>query len=107
MKNEKESLIHTHSVWLNGHRYMIFNNRENGTVRHEIFFGTSNRKKSIEYQLYVFIYPKDHNMSEYGVHCNKGHAFDEYLKKLGQKKAMQFYGWSEDDFRKIFGKSYL
>lgn len=90
----------------NGHFYRWYNRRLPNTSRHEIFFG-SNRQKSIKYGLVVFIKPEDHNMSEYGVHGMKGHQFDEHLKQLGQKTAMDYYGWSEEDFIKIFGRSYL
>ena len=62
------------------HCYRYYSERLYGTVRHEIFFGTANRKKSIKYGLVVFIRPEDHNMSEYGVHNRKGHEFDMYLK---------------------------
>lgn len=29
------------------------------------------------------------------------------LKRWGQKRAMDYYIWSEDEFRQQFGKSYL
>lgn len=91
----------------NGHVYYYSNQRYEGTHRHEIFFGTANRKKSIKYGLVVFIRPEDHNMSEYGVHNRKGHEFDMYLKKLGQKRAMDEYTWTTDEFIEIFGRSYI
>ena len=91
----------------NGHLYTWASQRMNGLVRHEIFFGIANRKKSIEYGLVVFIKPEDHNMSSYGVHCINGHEFDAHLKRYGQYIAMQTYGWSKEEFRNIFGKSYI
>ncbi len=91
----------------NGHTYYYSNQRYEGTHRHEIFFGTANRKKSIKYGLVVFIRPEDHNMSEYGVHNRKGHEFNMHLKKLGQKRAMDEYGWTTSEFIDIFGKNYL
>ena len=91
----------------NCHIYYYSNQRYEGTHRHEIFFGTANRKKSIKYGLVVFIKPEDHNMSEYGVHNRKGHEFDMYLKKLGQERAMDEYAWTTEEFIDIFGKSYL
>ena len=78
--------------------------RFEGSHKHHIF-GASNRKKSEELGLYVFLTPVMHNMSDYGVHFNK--AFDLELKQIGQKAAMQTYGWSIDDFRREFGKNYL
>lgn len=95
------------SFFVHNHLYRFFNHRINGTARHEIFFGTANRKKSIKTGLVVFLKPEDHNMSEYGVHGRYGHDFDLYLKQTGQRKAMEYYKWSVDDFRKVFGKSYL
>ena len=91
----------------NGHLYKWASQRMNGLVRHEIFFGTANRQKSIEYGLVVFIRPEDHNMSSYGVHCINGHDFDAYFKKYGHHISMQTYGWNKEKFRNIFGKSYL
>lgn len=91
----------------NNHIYRWASQRMTGLVRHEIFFGTANRQKSIEYGLVVFIRPEDHNMSEYGVHNRKGHEFDMYLKKMGQERAMDEYKWTTDEFIDIFGKSYL
>jgi hypothetical protein len=76
-----------------------------GSHRHEVFFGTGNRQKSIKLGLIVFLTPEMHNMSDNGVHFNK--AFDYELKQIGQKAAMEKYNWSVDDFRKQFGRNYL
>lgn len=102
-----ESIMPNGMYQANGHIYYYSNQRYEGTHRHEVFFGTANRKKSIKYGLVVFIRPEDHNMSEYGVHNRKGHEFDMYLKKLGQERAMDEYAWTTDEFIDIFGKSYL
>lgn len=103
----KESIIPNGMYQANGHTYFYSNQRYEGTHRHEIFFGTANRKKSIKYGLVVFIKPEDHNMSEYGVHNRKGHEFDMYLKKLGQERAMDEYLWTTEEFIEIFGRSYI
>lgn len=103
----KESIMPNGMYQANGHTYFYSNQRYEGTHRHEIFFGTANRKKSIKYGLVVFIRPEDHNMSEYGVHNRKGHEFDMHLKKLGQERAMDEYAWTTDEFIEIFGKSYI
>ena len=79
-------------------------NRFNGAHRHEVFFG-ANRQKSIEYGLVVFLTPEMHNMSNKGVHFNR--EFDLQLKRIGQVAAMERYGWTVDEFRNIFGKSFL
>ena len=78
--------------------------RKPGLHRHEVFFG-GNRKKSIKYGLVVFLTPEMHNMSNAGVHFN--HDFDMELKRIGQKAAMEYYGWDLKQFREIFGKNYL
>lgn len=103
----KESIMPNGMYQANGHVYYYSNQRYEGTHRHEIFFGTANRKKSIKYGLVVFIRPEDHNMSEYGVHNRKGHEFDMHLKKLGQKRAMDEYAWTTEEFIEIFGRSYI
>ena len=73
--------------------------------RHEIFFGSGKRQLSIDYGLVVFLTPEMHNMSNNGVHFNR--AFDLELKRLGQQAAMEYYGWTTQEFIKIFGKNYL
>lgn len=73
--------------------------------RHEIFFGRKNRDKSIDDGLVVFLEPIDHNMSNYGVHYNK--SFDRELKELGQKRWMEYYNKSEEEFIERYGRSYL
>lgn len=104
---EHDSIVPSGTYVAHDHIYLWIPFRAEGTVRHEIFFGSANRKKSIKYKLYVFISPKDHNMSRYGVHNIDGHEFDMHLKKVGQVAAMKAYDWSIEDFRKVFGKSYL
>ena len=103
----EKCIIPAGMFYINNHLYKWADQRMNGLVRHEIFFGTANRQKSIEYGLVVFIRPEDHNMSSYGVHCINGHEFDAYLKQFGQYIAMKEYGWTKEDFIKLFGKSYL
>ena len=81
------------------------NKRKTGLVRHEVFFGTKNRQKSIEDGLVVFLTPELHNMSNYGVHFNP--SFDKELKKIGQKTWMEYYNKTEIDFISRYGRSYL
>lgn len=81
-----------------------FDEREPWLVRHEVFHGT-NRKKSIELGLYVFITPAAHNMANYGVHFNR--PFEKHLQEVSQRRAMDYYGWSLDDWMKIIGRNYL
>lgn len=72
---------------------------------HHIFFGTGLRKLSEKYGLKVWLRADLHNMSDRGVHFDK--KFDLQLKRMAQEKAMKHYGWSIEDFRKIFSRNYL
>lgn len=84
----------------------IYSTERHGNLhRHEIFYGTSNRKKSIRDGLVVFLSPAMHNMSDNGVHFNR--EFDIYLKQIGQKAWMDHYGKTVDDFIRDYGKNYL
>ena len=78
--------------------------RFEGSHRHEIF-GAFNRQKSIEDGLVIFLRPEDHNMSERGIHKNR--EFDLYAKRKAQLRWMEFYGKTEEQFRKRYGKSWL
>lgn len=78
--------------------------RFSGSHRHEVFYGPY-RQKSIRLGLVVFLTPEMHNASGAGVHFNRD--FCDYLKRLGQRAAMNRYGWSTDDFIREFGKNYL
>jgi hypothetical protein len=81
--------------------------RFNGSARHEVYFGTKYRQKSIKLGLIVFITPEQHNVGLYGVHCRYGHDFDIELKKIGQKAYMDYYDKTIDEFIKEFGRSYI
>ena len=78
--------------------------RFEGSHRHEVF-GAYNRQKSIEDGLVIFLRPEDHNMSERGIHANR--EFDLYAKRKAQLRWMEFYGKTEEQFRKRYGKSWL
>lgn len=69
--------------------------------RHEIYNGP-NRQKSKAYGLWAWICPKCHTR----ISQENGHE-RMLLKEVSQNKAMQYYGWNTDDFRKRFGKNYL
>ena len=72
---------------------------------HHIFNNYANRKLSEKYGLKVWLCHYCHNERPNGVHHNAERM--RYLKATGQKKAMEHYGWTVDEFRKIFGKNYL
>ena len=70
---------------------------------HHVIYGTANRKQSDKYGLVVPLC-QEHHTGQTGVHFNK--KFDLFLKKEAQRKYEQKYG-NREDFRRIFGKSYL
>ena len=71
--------------------------------KHHIFFGSANRKQSEKYGCWVYLCAKHHNMSNDGVHFNKER--DTYLKQKCQEVFEK--NESREEFRRIFGKSYL
>jgi hypothetical protein len=68
---------------------------------HEIF-GGKNRQLSIKYGLQVRLC-YEHHQGRYGPHHNK--VINDKLKREGQMKFEETH--SREDFRRIFGKSYL
>ena len=69
-------------------------------------FGGANRKLSEKYGLKVYIHHhKCHIFGKNSVHQNA--EINNTLKAKAQQVAMEHYGWTVEDFRKIFGKSYL
>lgn len=73
--------------------------------KHHVF-GASNRSKSEEYGLTIYLHhSKCHICGCASVHQNA--AVNKAVKKIVQKKAMVHYGWTENEFISIFGKSYL
>lgn len=71
---------------------------------HHIFYGSGNRRLSEKYGLKIWLTAELHT-GDRGVHFNK--ALDLKLKEMSQRKAMEYYGWSVQDFIRLFGKSYL
>lgn len=73
--------------------------------RHHLL-GGAYRKKSEKYGLVVYLcHDKCHCFGGYAVHKNAKTM--QQLRRYGQLKAMKEQGWTEDDFRREFGKSYL
>lgn len=71
---------------------------------HHVFPGRSNRKLSEKYGMKVYLCGYHHNLSNEGVHNNK--ELDNQLKVMAQEVFEKECG-SREDFRSIFGKSYL
>ncbi len=70
---------------------------------HEVFFGTANRKKSIEWGCCVPLTAEMHNMSSKGVHNNW--VLDLKLKQEMQRAFEKKYG--HEKFMEVFRKNYL
>lgn len=68
-------------------------------------FGGANRKISEKYGLKVKLCHYCHNEPPFGVHHNAERMLE--LRKQIQQLAMQYYGWSEEEFIEKFGRSYL
>jgi hypothetical protein len=69
-------------------------------------FGGANRNKSERYGLKVYIHHnKCHIFGENSAHKNA--KVDKALKRIAQKRAMKYYGWTIEQFRDIFGKNYI
>lgn len=71
---------------------------------HHVFEG-ARRNASEKYGLKVKLCAFHHRISSNSVHLCR--AMEKDLKKWAQRKAMQHYGWSVEDFIKNIGKNYL
>lgn len=69
--------------------------------RHEIY-GNAYRDKSKEFGLWVWLCQECHHEVHF-VHAEQ----KMWLREQGQIQAQKHYGWSENEFRVKFGKSYL
>lgn len=72
---------------------------------HHVFGGNPNRKLSEQYGLKVWLCHDHHNEPPNGVHFNA--ELRQRLQAKAQRKAMEHYGWTEDQFRAVFGKNYI
>lgn len=78
----------------------------NNIELHEVFFGTSNRKISIEDGLVIPLCKEFHHAGNLkGIHKN----IDLNLKwkKIAQEKWQEYYKRTTKDFIKRYGKSFL
>lgn len=73
---------------------------------HHIYFGIANRSKSEKYGLKVHLCGnRCHRLGKESVHKNIKVCRE--LQAHAQRIAMKHYGWSVEQFRAIFGKSYI
>lgn len=89
IQNNKECYFCGSTEWLEEHH----------------IFGSSNRKISEKYGLKVYLCHYCHNEPPFGVHFNQERNL--YLKKIGQEAFIEKYNKTIEEFRKIFGKSYI
>ncbi len=75
-----------------------------GLEGHHIF-GAANRRISERYGLKVYLCHYCHNEPPYGVHHNAERMYK--LQQEGQKAFMEYYHKTKEEFREIFGKSYI
>ena len=70
---------------------------------HEVYYGTANRKKSIENGFCVGLCGKHHNLSKEGVHFNK--RLDLQLKQAYEIAYLRDH--TMEEFIALIGKNYL
>ena len=73
---------------------------------HHIMFGVKNRSKAEQDGLKVWLC-YDHHEGTYGVHGKHGHELDLRLKKIAEKKWLEYNNKTIDDFRKKYYTNYL
>lgn len=77
-----------------------------GLEEHHVFEGWGLRKLSEKYGLKVYICgDRCHRNGEKSVHKNA--EVNRALKQVVQKRAMQYYGWTVQEFIEKFCKNYL
>lgn len=72
---------------------------------HHIIYGTANRRQSDKYGLTVPLCAH-HHVGDFGVHGSKGRDLDQTLKETAQKVWEREIG-TREEFREVFGKSFL
>ena len=74
---------------------------------HEVFYGTANRKKSIEDGMVIYLCGEHHNLSNEGIHFDK--KFDLQEKRNAQLIWEKTYGKKDPrkEFIRRYGRSYL
>lgn len=73
---------------------------------HHIFFGNANRRLSEQDGLKVWLCVEHHRGTN-GVHGKNGNELDHRLKQIAEKKWIDTYNKSINDFIKKFGRNYL
>ena len=78
-----------------------------GVNKHEVFYGNGKRALSIKYGLVIPLCQCEHHnqFNSTGIHFDK--ELNDKWHRTAQVMAMKYYGWTEAEFIKIFGRSYL
>ena len=77
-----------------------------GLEEHHVFEGYGRRAISEQYGLKVYICgDRCHRNGKDSVHKNT--RVDRALKKVVQQRAMQYYGWTVEEFIEKFRKNYI
>ena len=74
-----------------------------GLHKHHIYPGYGTRRICEENGFYIWLIPRLHNMSDDGIHFNKG--FDLYVKKLCQEEFEKTH--TRQEFMALIGRNYL
>lgn len=72
---------------------------------HHILFG-KNRKKADKDGLMVYLCYEHHEGTN-GVHGKNGHELDLKLKRIAEKRWLEYYDKTIEDFIKRYGKNYI
>ena len=80
----------------------FFCGAESDLIRHEIYFGVANRDRSKALGCWVHLCPNCHTK----LHEHRDNS-DRTLKEFAQGCAMTHYGWTVEEFRLHFGKSWV
>lgn len=72
---------------------------------HHIMFG-KNRKKADKDGLTVYLCYEHHEGTN-GVHGKNGHDLDIKLKRIAEKRWMEYYDKDIEDFIKEYGKNFI
>lgn len=74
-----------------------------GLHKHHIYGGFANRRISEENGFFIWLIPYYHNMSDEGIHFDKG--FDLKVKRLCQAKYEETH--TRQEFMALIGRNYL
>lgn len=81
--------------------------RFEGSERNEVFGGNPNRQHSIEDGLVIFLTAEDHRTGKNSYHRNPQNPKWVEVRKMAQRRWMEFYNKTEEQFRKRYGRSWL